>query len=293
MTDHISKVIRECSSDAIVFVPNPGNAGDSFIAHCTYNFFDKIDLKYSIGEINKIYNDKVIICGGGGSLVEPYREMYDFIKRNKVRGNRIIVLPQSIRAYPDMISMLDEADHIYCREKRSFDYVNDHSAGCNVHLAHDMAFSWDPKTTLEKIGRESCFQISDMELFLRNSKRIIRRKLHNLKSFDQSTLVCYRNDVERTDIKIPFANFDMSQLFSADNLGRSQSLWATWHMMSMISSFDTICTNRLHVAIMSLLLKKKTVVSDNSYGKLKSVLDFSFEKWPDNLTFNDVKSDQD
>lgn len=288
MTDHISRVILDCLSDDIIFLPNPGNAGDSFIAHCTYNFFDNIDLKYSIGEISKSYNDKVIICGGGGSLVEPYRGMYEFIKRNKVRGNRIIVLPQSIRAYPDMISMLDEADHVYCREKRSFDYVNDHSAGCNVHLAHDMAFSWDPKTTLEKISIESYFQICDMELFLRNTKRIIRRRVHRLKNSDHSTLLCYRNDVERTSLKIPFDNFDMSQLFSADNLGRKQSLWATWHMMSMISSFDTIWTNRLHVAIMSLLLKKKTVVSDNSYGKLKSVLDFSFEKWPDNLIFQDI-----
>ena len=288
MTDNISKVILGCSSDNIIYVPNPGNAGDSFIAHCTYNFFENIDLKYSIGQIDKSYSNNVIICGGGGSLVEPYRGMYEFIKRNKVRGNKIIVLPQSIRAYPDMISMLDGSDHVYCREKKSFDYVNAHSAGCNVHLANDMAFSWDPKTTLTKIRRESYFQIGDKKLFLRNSKRIIRRTAHAIKNSDKSTLTCYRNDIERTNIKIPFSNFDMSQLFAADNLGERQSLWATWHMMSMISSFDTIRTNRLHIAIMSLLLNKKTLVSDNSYGKLRSVIDFSFQKWPDNLMFQDI-----
>ena len=187
-----------------------------------------------------------------------------------------------------MISMLDSSDHVFCREEKSFEYVKSNSLGCNVHLSHDIAFSWNIQDTLTKIQDDSYIQFNDMGLFLRNSKRVFRRFSHLAISRGDNALYCYRNDNEKTDIDIPSSNFDMSQLFAADNLGPRQSLWATWYMMDMVSRFDRIYTNRLHVAIMSLLLNKKTYVSDNSYGKLKSVLDHSYSGDVGNLVFQDT-----
>jgi hypothetical protein len=53
---------------------------DSFIAHATYQIFERIDLEYEIGSKSELYPNQVVICGGGGNLVSPYPEMVTFLR---------------------------------------------------------------------------------------------------------------------------------------------------------------------------------------------------------------------
>lgn len=45
--------LKKYENKDIIYIPNPGNAGDSLIAYGTITLFKKIGLNYKIGEIKK------------------------------------------------------------------------------------------------------------------------------------------------------------------------------------------------------------------------------------------------
>ncbi len=56
----LSKYIGE----EIIYIPNPGNAGDSLIAYGTLQVFNNLKLNYKIGNINQKYNNKILFYAG-------------------------------------------------------------------------------------------------------------------------------------------------------------------------------------------------------------------------------------
>ncbi len=88
-------------------------------------------------------------------------------------------------------------------------------------------------------------------------------------------LYCFRNDHEKSLIFIPFENQDIS-------------IWGTHDSKSFllyeVSKYSLIHTNRLHVAIAGWLLKIKTYLYDNSYGKNKAVYD-TWDQLKSHITF--------
>ena len=51
-----------------VYLPNPGNAGDSFIAHATYQLFDRLDLEYEIGDELATYSGRITVLAAAATL---------------------------------------------------------------------------------------------------------------------------------------------------------------------------------------------------------------------------------
>jgi exopolysaccharide biosynthesis predicted pyruvyltransferase EpsI len=267
--------LQSLKNEQLVFVPCPGNAGDSFLAHSAYQLFDKLGLRYKIGVPTGYYPDDAIILGGGGNLVHPYPNLVRFLRRNMNKWRHLIILPHTIRSYSDELSQLDTKCTIFCRERRSYEYTKEHARKANVILSHDLAFSCDLNQT--RHCASGWFQDPlHPTLIIRNAKRHARTKIFDLKTHgSRSILNAFRTDVEASTKKTPAHNMDVSQAFAADDMLPISSRHATRWMMRFLDQFIAVRTDRLHVGIMCALLGKTVHLHDNSYGKNKDVYDNS------------------
>lgn len=272
----------------ILFVPNPGNAGDSVIACAEYQLFDRLGIDYQVisQDIScSDTRDEIVFYGGGGNLAEPYLNARDFIAWHHRGVKRLIVLPHTVVAYPELISSLGSNVDLICREQLSYDYVSRLVSGANVHLMDDVAFSLDIKSLLAKIGVDASAWLNRP---LRSAKRSVRVILHSIRNMRRrKTLNSFRGDVEGTGRSGAAANFDVSQMLAADTMSAMDSTLTARSVVKFISRFDVVRTDRLHVCIVSLLLGKEVHFFDNSYGKNRAVYEHSMHgrypglKWCD------------
>lgn len=150
-----------------------------------------------------------------------------------------------------------------CREQESFDYCVENCGQAIIYTADDMAFLFDK---LQLVGKPSEVQLNfnRYKLLLKRMKRFIRSTLYsfkNLKSSDE--LNAFRLDCEKTGIKIPINNIDISQVYSLDAMTEEAIQDSVRSMLNFIEGFKRINTNRLHVAILATLLGKQVHLYDN------------------------------
>jgi exopolysaccharide biosynthesis predicted pyruvyltransferase EpsI len=268
MHSDLERLLRSLQHTNVIYIPNRGNAGDSFIAHATYQLFARIGLTYKVGSPSGHYPGATIILGGGGNLVDPYPNLGNFLRLNLGQWEQLIILPHTIRAFPDVLNNLGSNCFIFCREQPSFAFVKQNAPNAHAFLSHDLAFSCDLSETRRLMNTRWEHDIFDTALLIRNGKRRVRQVAYRAKSFGRATtLNAFRTDIERTAFKIPWLNIDISQAFAADDMSLVSSLYATYYMMTFISRFNIVRTNRLHVGIMSAILGKELHFYDNSYGK--------------------------
>jgi exopolysaccharide biosynthesis predicted pyruvyltransferase EpsI len=260
-----------------VFVPLRGNAGDSFITHASFQMFDRLGIPIEIGHEGGIYPNRVIILNGGGNLVEPYPNGRSFLRNNIGRCKHLVVLPHSIRAYPDIWNNLSTNTIVFCRERPSFDYVKANT-NASVMLAHDMAFSCDLLETSRLAKSRWRSDLSNWTLTLRNAKCALRAiKYLASARLETKTLNAMRTDIEKQFEPDRCPNIDISKAFAVDEMLRPASIYATAWMAKFIGAFNKVRTNRLHVGIMSAMLGKDVEFHDNSYGKNQSVFAYSMK----------------
>lgn len=260
----------------ILFAPNPGNAGDSVIACAEYQLFDRLGIDYQIiaQDVScAVTAGAIVFYGGGGNLVEPYPNARDFIARHHRGVKRLVVLPHTVLAYPELLSAFGDNVDIICREQFSHDYVSRFATAAHVHLMDDAAFLLDVKGLLAKVAVTEGAWLNRP---LRAAKRAIRVLLHSLRNRHQGkTLNSFRGDVEGTGRSGAEANFDVSQMLAADTMSALDSNLTARSMVKFINRFTVVRTDRLHVCIVSLLLGKEVHFFDNSYGKNRAVYEQS------------------
>jgi exopolysaccharide biosynthesis predicted pyruvyltransferase EpsI len=269
----LDEVLSESKNKNPIFIPLRGNAGDSFIGHCTYQAFERRGFKIDVGHEDGFYPDRWIILAGGGNLVLPYPNGRRFLERNLNKWRRLIILPHSIRAYEKEIwNKVKDNCAILCREAPSYDFVRSNSAA-EVGLAHDMAFFWDRDQTVSQFRSQFFFDLSSPKLLLRQAKRTLRSACYLFREgFETHTLNAMRTDLEKGhETKLTPINIDVAQAFAADDMSPVSSLHAAGWMMEFISLFDSVRTDRLHVGIMATLMGQRVQLIDNSYGKNSSV----------------------
>ena len=208
--------------------------------------FKKIGLKYEIGNINKTYNNQILFFAGGGNLVGIYKNCKKFIDLNKNK-NKIVVLPHTIANEDNLIKSLNDNIILICREKTSYDYVYKIIKNKNnVFLSKDMAFHINNIDEYKKIK-------------------------------GSGTCNCFRQDCEKTSIPIPKDNIDLSNKFkkpgNTSNIDIINSVSSS--VFKHLSKFNTINTNRLHMAIVGSLLNKNVNFYSNNYYKNKAIFNYS------------------
>lgn len=265
----LSAAVTRHPDDVYVFIPNFGNAGDSLLNLGAYEFLRAHDVRYEVGSNLGTYPGRRIIFSGGGNLVAPYPNARDFFHANLEQAKELILMPHTVRSYPDLLESLDARFTLFAREQKTYAYLQAHAPGARIHLGHDMAFY----LTRQMVERPKLGMIAPNLQTMR--RRLLREwrlmTMARAKGKMADGLNAYRTDVEKTDIPLPAPNFDLSNLFAADDMSYPSCQKSAWAMVRAISPHRAVHTNRLHVGILSALLGKSTHLRDNSYGKLGDV----------------------
>ncbi len=245
--------------------------------------FDWVGLRPEVGNWDGVYPDAHIVFAGGGNLVPYYYQTKGCIEANFQTLKSFTLLPSSVRGHEDLLSRLDGRFEIHAREEASYRHVLTHAPGANVVLSHDMAFANTFDEMQRMLDRIECIGMDRIgsRMHLRQSRAYAIWLLSRMKRWadgsrlpsDKGVLNAYRTDSERVS-QDPLAkdNADISKLFS---MNHDEVLFLTAKIASKfvetIKKYDTVKTDRLHVAIAAAMLGKTVHVGDNSYGKIAAV----------------------
>lgn len=295
MINYLSQYRR----DSVVYIPNPGNAGDSIIAAATYQLLNRAGLKYELARADKVDPDgRVVIYGGGGNLVAPNTFSAKTARRLHRRAKRFVVLPHTIKDNNELLQQFEGNVDVFCREQYSFDYVRKSGTRAKVFLAGDMAFGLGLGDLQQGANISMPQQFSDYAInklrgristpMLSNLNRALHCDAILLRLQQQAPrrhLNCFRLDDERTAIDIPKDNVDLSQelQFGVENAALAKYCAAS--LVKFLGGYASVSTNRLHIAISAALVGLDVRFYSNSYYKCKGVYEFSMRGVFDNVSW--------
>jgi exopolysaccharide biosynthesis predicted pyruvyltransferase EpsI len=300
--------VRDLAEEDVWYCPNPGNAGDSIIAHGTYALFRQAGLSHHIVEWDEAFDStgKVLLYAGGGNLNSKYPHAHGFIKRHHRNAKRLVLLPHTVEGRAQLLVDLGDNVDLLCREERTYQWVQDKAPRANAFLADDLAFHVDPDEVLR--GARGRGELAG-EILSNGWHGVTRRMLPVKTSADGNiplratvqqgptalrqlfappngnTLYALRSDVEAAGGELPRHNLDLSQVFAYGTVPERVAGRATRAMFSFIDRFERIITNRLHVCVPAALLGKEVNFYANDYFKNEAVYEFSMRDQYPNVTW--------
>lgn len=240
------ELVQSLKDKEFIYIPNPGNGGDSIIVVGTFLFFENYNCKLRIGDYRKTYTNELLVYAGGGNLVGEYDACENFLKNNH-KNNDIIILPHTIKDNLELLKSLNDNVTIFCREKKSYKYLTTSNLKCKTYLTHDMAFYINIKLPIDVKPTRDVFN-------------------------------CIRTDSEKTNLYVPPDNFDISNKYAYVQNNTScpnTAALVTIEMIKHLINYKSVKTNRLHVCILSCLLNIPVNIFDNSYHKNRSIFEHS------------------
>ncbi len=297
----------------IYYHPNPGNGGDSIIAAATFQLLKECGLDYKIcrwqessGQLNTAsmgfldLSEAILLFAGGGNLVNNYYgAARKVLERYHNLVYKFVILPHTVNTHEDLLARLGSNVEIICREEVSYKYVKAKAPKSNVLLMDDLGLSLDIEklfqerqlnyfsNSLKKIHftltkDEKRHELPSPRYLVINDLRFFVKTLEkrlNGKEFGE--LNCFRTDSEKTDFELPKDNIDLSLAICYGTHNESVSYFTSRKIIEYINLFDTVNTNRLHIAIPSALLGKRVRFFANNYYKCRAIYEYSLEgKFP-------------
>lgn len=272
----IRDYLSQFSDKPIIYIPNPGNGGDSVIASATYQLFDDCHVNYKIYRKGDDTRNAIVMYGGGGNFVELYNNARIFLQAHHQRADKLILLPHTIGGNEDLLKEFGSNTTIFCREPNSYEHAKKYSTRCEVLLADDLALSLDVNRikSQSRIPPFSARSLIGIPQLLMNDKRL-KNELAQFK--DENTFNCFRIDPESAIESPPEKNLDLSEVLRYKSYPRFICDWITRSFVMTLDQFDHINTDRLHVGIVSGLLGKPAQLSPGNYHKNQSVFEFSIK----------------
>jgi pyruvyl transferase EpsO len=273
----------------VVFLDYPVylNVGDLLIAKGTETFFrafgyrvmtTRSALDFDAAQTAAIPPDATIVFQGGGNFGDLYELHQQFRERviARCRTNRIVILPQTIHF--ESAARLDECAAVFARHPDLHVCVRDHASHDlfrrhfpnPTYLFPDMAhFLWD-----ELAPRRQGTGSRSTLLFMRVDKEG-SPFVHE--STAGQTPIDWRDIMSLTD-RVAFAL--LLRLHQRhDDLLPGHEIYPFWRLFSermirkairTLVPHGAVVTNRLHMALLGLLMGRRVEMADNSYGKLSA-----------------------
>lgn len=273
----------------VVFLDYPVylNVGDLLIEKGTEAFFRHFG--YHLAQARSAHDfapdrskavdpQATIVFQGGGNFGDLYDLHQKFREQiiGRYRSNRIVLLPQTI--YFQSQRRLDECVEIFRGHPDLHVCVRDHNSYSlfrkyfpnPVYLLPDMAhFLWS-EFEHHRRGEPRHATL----LFLRNDKEELPwayEPVIGQKSIDWGNMVD------------PLDRFGLTMLLRwhrlHDHILPRTEIYPIWrayreHLnakaVRLVTDYDYVVTNRLHMALLGLLMGRKVAMADNSYGKLSA-----------------------
>lgn len=185
-----------------------------------------------------------LLIDGGGNLVDYYSDVRDFLMKKSLSYDEIIILPHTING-EEQIAALNRI------------------RGRLVVFCREQTSAQYVK---QRLRRGEIYLWHDCAFYNNFS----------ISSTGNGVLNAFRTDCESVIGKCP-----------TDNVDLSCNGWATKPLKELIDclmQFQDINTDRLHIAICGVLLKKNVRLFANSYYKNRAVYDYSLKRFP-NIRF--------
>ena len=250
------------------FIPNAGNMGDMLIDAATLLFFDEHKLDYE--RFDGKHAGNTVVYGGGGTWTPDYEESWQNFLPLFAAAEKVVILPSSFYNCPRFLAALDERFTVFCRERRSFDYLRENSGGAKIILDHDMAFR------INKSLFEQPF------LLCPETRRIVinlSRHCPAAQNAQNKTGLFLRGDCESACGRS--GGIDLSDFGYGGNSSTNEYMYAVARiMLSFVDCHESVVTDRLHVGIAGALMGKEVYLLDNSYKKLSGVFHNSMGAYP-------------
>ena len=270
-----------CSDYVLMDLPYYSNIGDALIWKGTEQLLSVVSYKclyrcsFRTFEYQPFPKDVVIIMMGGGNWGDLYVQHNTFRKRilELYPNNRVVILPQTVYYEGARNARRDAASFrrhkhltIFARDNYSYRFLKFFRFSSDVRMMPDMAFCLD----IEWLKSLS-WPTSEKKLFFkRTDKELATTKCFNeeevLGKYDVGDWPLYG----QTDPMLNHldALIESKQFVEANEYAvRSYLPERIRAGVEFIGQYSEVYSNRLHGAILALLLGKKVVIIDNSYGK--------------------------
>lgn len=260
--------------------PLYNNVGDWLIYHGTIALLKQLNCKierqycsrnYRSGLSKSIPEDWVVLMQGGGNFGDLYPK-HQQLRREIVQAypnNKIILMPQSIH-FDDPANFEQDSQlfsghkdlTLHLRDYESYAFLSEHLSENQLALTPDMASmlldNWKWK------------EASDKTLFFRRrdcEAPELSEEIEN--SFDWEELFDPgKRRVMRQIAKLANWENKFKLHLGAAWLWQRYTLHLLKYAQAAFEDFNTVDTDRLHGMIFAILLGKKVILRDNSYGKI-------------------------
>ena len=285
-----ARLLPEIKGKKIILldVPYYSNIGDTLIWQGTHDLLKSNDIECvqtsskDSFDFRQIPADWVILLQGGGNFGDIWAEHQLFREKviSSYPDNKIIILPQTIYFAKEENLKRDAeifSRHndllIVARDEVSFWILNKYYGRNRALLLPDMALCINFKkfnTTGANDGRTLFFERQDKEanpLYVYNKIIPDNAERHEWPLMEHQDISWRTKWLYRIKYRLPryydaYWNLVMRKYYIGIGV-------------DFINRYETVFTTRLHGAILSLLLGKKIVLFDNSYGKNSSF----FKTW--------------
>jgi pyruvyl transferase EpsO len=268
------------------------NVGDLLINLGTEQFFAEhgvhIWRRYNYYDFPKrvpgIRQDDVFLLHGGGNLGDMWFNFQSFRESilEQYPANRVIFLPQTVhfmsreRELASVQKMAAHANlHVFARDHVSLERLQSAGLKC-VSPVPDMAHALTGiLKPLRRDATKSTLQLVRLDREASARPALLADGNEAAVDWDKGTFSLSRRVIHRLVVN---AVKGVGRYGPPSDLHR---FWY-WHRDKMIqdaidlfSSSETVVTNRLHAMLLGLLLGRKVIAWDNSYGKLSAY----YESW--------------
>ncbi len=264
----ITNLKKFVANDAI-YLSSAGNFGDGLIGLGTLCLFDEIGVSPRTQDtmVDRAIpdTDYIIVGGSGGWLDGLWGHYAEILEGFFESGGQALILPSTVKGFETFFEKYAGQIIIFAREQVSYEHLKSISGMQDrVFLCHDLAFATD----------FSLFRIHELE---HRSGRL------NL----------FREDEEAKGSEFYTNNYDLSLLWNSVSWSdKTMCLRRLSPLVDLMSQFEQVHTDRLHMSILGTLLGCKVTMHPSRYFKNRAVFDYSLSRFS-NVTFSCSKPDED
>lgn len=278
---NINRFLNAYRRKTVYFKTHSGNAAEAVIGLSAIRLFERNGINYKFADWDSDLSGETVFFGGGGNLIKNSVHSAKFISKCHARVKELVLLPQTIDGNEELLSSLGSNVIVFCRERKSYEYIKTYSQIKSVFLTDDLAFDLDLNQNLiRQNSPNTIVRIAPSKTVLK--ALIKKQKTPNffVRRIDVSkTLNAFREDGEIAGYDLPDGNIDLSFWCNqkVEMLSRSVVKESSARLISTINKFDVIRTDRLHIAIVAAKLDKRVDLFNNNYENNKNVFDYSIK----------------
>ena len=252
---HLKESLRRASVKGAVFIPNGGNLGDGLIHLGTTELFSSIGIDFpTVANVTPqtLAGVRMVVLGGGGAWLEGVWEHWARMLRGFLDlGGEAILLPSTVDGFGEYFDRYSEQIEIFAREKTTFETLQSRPRlRSRVDICPDLAFAVDPQLFQE---------------FRNKSKR--------------GELKLFRTDAESLSGSLPPGNIDLAHVWNGPIWqSRESCLGPIRAAANIISGFETVNTDRLHMTVLSAMVGCTVNMYIGNYYKNQAVYDYSLRE---------------